>query len=383
MERESPVGYPPRHGYRSLNPIGRRESRAANNRLPRGRQEEQGANTGADTGPAQRRRRHARGRRGSVHGHERVTAWQDGADAQRKNTRRGFRFVWPSTRAGRRPRPPVANDRLRYRPAFRVPPAVLRAGFLCLVLVDGHNVPLRLVRVQFGRCGVLLPPHTTHLLDHWTGCGSISPRRCGCFVEGNPARFSPFGVGEHVGEHDVLPSTGVAAPDTFIKRDQVKRCLLHLFVFAHRTSSCGQGIGCSACHSRARSCASLRSAGVIRSATASRLGTKNTQRAYAGALRRLDTWRGTAPVDDASLLFMGGLRRSDAVDVYLPSEHDRPDVAAARVAWHAAAPTWDVAHLVCLDETGITTNLLRRYGRAPRGARVHDHAPCGRWQPST
>ena len=34
-----------------------------------------------------------------------------------------------------------------------------------------------------------------------------------------------------------------------------------------------------------------------------------------------------------------------------------------------------------LDETGITTNLLRRYGRAPRGARVH--APCGRWQTST
>ena len=36
-----------------------------------------------------------------------------------------------------------------------------------------------------------------------------------------------------------------------------------------------------------------------------------------------------------------------------------------------------------LDETGLTTKLLRRYGRAPRGARVHDHAPCGRWQTST
>ena len=36
-----------------------------------------------------------------------------------------------------------------------------------------------------------------------------------------------------------------------------------------------------------------------------------------------------------------------------------------------------------LDETGSTTNLLRRYGRAPRGARVHDHAPCGRRQTST
>ena len=55
----------------------------------------------------------------------------------------------------------------------------------------------------------------------------------------------------------------------------------------------------------------------------------------------------------------------------------------ARVAWPAAAPTWDVAPLVCLDETGSTTNLLRRYGRAPRGARVPDHAPGGRWQTST
>ena len=27
--------------------------------------------------------------------------------------------------------------------------------------------------------------------------------------------------------------------------------------------------------------------------------------------------------------------------------------------------------------------ICRRYGRAPRGARVHDHAPCGRWQTST
>ena len=52
-----------------------------------------------------------------------------------------------------------------------------------------------------------------------------------------------------------------------------------------------------------------------------------------------------------------------------PSEHDRPDVAAARVAWHAAAPTWDVAHLVFLDETGSTTTLLRRYGRAAWRAR--------------
>lgn len=66
-----------------------------------------------------------------------------------------------------------------------------------------------------------------------------------------------------------------------------------------------------------------------------------------------------------------------------PSEHDRPDIALARTEWHAEAPGWAPAHLVFLDETGVTTNLLRRYGRAVRGARVHDHAPCGRWQTST
>ena len=36
-----------------------------------------------------------------------------------------------------------------------------------------------------------------------------------------------------------------------------------------------------------------------------------------------------------------------------------------------------------LDETGITNNLLRRFGRAPRGVRVHDHTPGGRWRTST
>ena len=66
-----------------------------------------------------------------------------------------------------------------------------------------------------------------------------------------------------------------------------------------------------------------------------------------------------------------------------PSEHDRPDVAAARVAWHAAALTWDPTRLVLLDETGVINNLLRRYGRARRGERIHDHTPGARWQTRT
>ena len=58
-------------------------------------------------------------------------------------------------------------------------------------------------------------------------------------------------------------------------------------------------------------------------------------------------------------------------------------VRASEDSCNNAAPTWDVTHLVLLDETGLTNNLLRRYGRAPRGARVHDHAPGWRWQTST
>ncbi len=38
---------------------------------------------------------------------------------------------------------------------------------------------------------------------------------------------------------------------------------------------------------------------------------------------------------------------------------------------------------VFLDECGVTTDLLRRYGRSPRGTRLRDHAPCGHWETHT
>jgi transposase len=42
-----------------------------------------------------------------------------------------------------------------------------------------------------------------------------------------------------------------------------------------------------------------------------------------------------------------------------------------------------VRQYVFLDECGVTTDLLRRYGRSPRGTRLRDHAPCGHWETST
>src|SRR5262249_50693316 len=40
----------------------------------------------------------------------------------------------------------------------------------------------------------------------------------------------------------------------------------------------------------------------------------------------------------------------------------------------------DVRQYVFLDECGVTTDLLRRYGRSPRGTRLRDHTPCSHWQ---
>jgi len=66
-----------------------------------------------------------------------------------------------------------------------------------------------------------------------------------------------------------------------------------------------------------------------------------------------------------------------------PSEHDRADVAEARERWRALMPGLDPWRLIFLDETGITTDLLRRYARSLRGVRAGDHAPFGRWHCNT
>jgi transposase len=41
------------------------------------------------------------------------------------------------------------------------------------------------------------------------------------------------------------------------------------------------------------------------------------------------------------------------------------------------------SRLVFLDETGAKTNMTRAYGRAGKGQRVVDYAPCGHWSTTT
>ena len=45
-------------------------------------------------------------------------------------------------------------------------------------------------------------------------------------------------------------------------------------------------------------------------------------------------------------------------------------MAEAREAHIAGQPDMDIAKLVFIDETGVTTNMIRRYGRAPNMSTV-------------
>ena len=58
-------------------------------------------------------------------------------------------------------------------------------------------------------------------------------------------------------------------------------------------------------------------------------------------------------------------------------------MAAARRHWQAWQPLRDVRQYVFLDECGVTTDLLRRYGRSLLGTRLRDHTPCSHWDTHT
>src|SRR5205807_2305567 len=65
------------------------------------------------------------------------------------------------------------------------------------------------------------------------------------------------------------------------------------------------------------------------------------------------------------------------------AEQDRPDVRQERERWRAAMPGLDPGRLVFVDETWASTNMTRRYGRAPVGERLVCPVPCGHWKTTT
>src|SRR5215510_11102827 len=64
-------------------------------------------------------------------------------------------------------------------------------------------------------------------------------------------------------------------------------------------------------------------------------------------------------------------------------ERKRADVARARRRWIREQGWLDTTRLVFIDETAITTNMVRLNGWGPRGERLVADAPMGHWETVT
>jgi transposase len=65
------------------------------------------------------------------------------------------------------------------------------------------------------------------------------------------------------------------------------------------------------------------------------------------------------------------------------AERHRADVARERRRWIRQQGFLDTTRLVFIDETAITTNMVRGRGRCPRGERLVSHVPQGEWKTIT
>jgi transposase len=81
---------------------------------------------------------------------------------------------------------------------------------------------------------------------------------------------------------------------------------------------------------------------------------------------------------DSSLVTRSPLKKT-----LTAAEQDRPDVAAARAELRAEQPSLEPSRLVFIDETAVTTKMVRRYGRCPRGERLVAKVPHGHWKTMT
>jgi len=64
-------------------------------------------------------------------------------------------------------------------------------------------------------------------------------------------------------------------------------------------------------------------------------------------------------------------------------EQDSAEGVRRREQWRADTADIDPKRLVFIDESGVTTDMTRLYGRAPRGQRIHEGTPDGRWHTVT
>ena len=86
-------------------------------------------------------------------------------------------------------------------------------------------------------------------------------------------------------------------------------------------------------------------------------------------------------LDDESLL--PPPRRHAQKKTLIARERDRADITRHRARWRSRQKRVDVSRLVFIDETWTKTNMTRLYGWAPRGERLVDKVPQGKWKTAT
>jgi transposase len=65
------------------------------------------------------------------------------------------------------------------------------------------------------------------------------------------------------------------------------------------------------------------------------------------------------------------------------TERDTVTNQQKRAAWRRQVDEIDPAHLVFIDESGVTRSMTRPYGRAPKGERVYGSVPLAHWEVTT
>jgi transposase len=62
------------------------------------------------------------------------------------------------------------------------------------------------------------------------------------------------------------------------------------------------------------------------------------------------------------------------------AEQDQPEIAAERERYREQVAEIGADRLVFVDQSGITTTMIRPHARAPQGQRAYGTAPFGSWQ---
>jgi transposase len=86
-------------------------------------------------------------------------------------------------------------------------------------------------------------------------------------------------------------------------------------------------------------------------------------------------------LDDEPLLSPN--RRHGQKKTLVAREQDRPDISRHRKRWRTYQGLIDPRRLVFIDETWTKTNMTRLRGWAPRGERLVDKVPQGKWKTAT